>query len=313
MVALVRKTAAKWNADDGWLYAAAVAAFAALAIAPLFLVALRVAEAFGERREVLRALALLIDPIVGRGGVRALVGVVNSADRGSGVSVATAVGAAIALFAGSRLFYAVQRALHAFWGTPARRSPNLATTALSFFGAGVLAVVTIAGLATLIFGSALLLAAFPHAGLHGLAPTVARAGVALAGMLILTPIVAALFRWLPGARFGWRDVWVGALVTSAGFAVAQFAISLYLASVNLPWTYGSAASVVVMLLWCYYSSYLFLLGAEFTFVYADERPSTARARAVTDGSASGPNGEASPAAATSSPNGREPPRSQSLR
>jgi membrane protein len=84
----------------------------------------------------------------------------------------------------------------------------------------------------------------------------------------LAPIVATLFRWLAGDALAWGDLWIGAFTTAIGFAFAQLAIGLYLASVNLPWTYGSAASLIVILLWLYYSSYLFLLGAEFTDVYA---------------------------------------------
>lgn len=273
MSELLRKTFAKWSADDGWLYAAAMAAFAALALAPLFLITLRFAELFGDRGNVIRALALLIDPIVGRGGVRALLGVVATANRGTGSSAASWFAALIALFAGSRLFYALQRALHAIWRTPARSRPTVPMTVLSFFAAGLLSVGAIAGLAGLIFGSSLVLATLPHVSLHGLVPMLVRGAVAVLGMLILTPGVALLFAWLPGNRFAWRDVWTGALVTSGGFAVAQFAISVYLAFVNLPWTYGSAASIVMILLWCYYSAYLFLLGAEFTYVHACERGS----------------------------------------
>jgi len=99
-------------------------------------------------------------------------------------------------------------------------------------------------------------------------PAGVRVGIAILGAVILAPIVAALFKWLPGTDLAWGDVWIGALTTTAGFAIAQFAISIYLRLVNLPWTYGSAASLIVVLLWLYYSSYLFLLGAEFTQVYA---------------------------------------------
>ena len=94
------------------------------------------------------------------------------------------------------------------------------------------------------------------------------AGVAALAAVILAPVVAALFKWLPGTGLAWTDVWIGALTTTVGFAFAQLAIGAYLAYVNLPWTYGSAASVIVVLLWLYYSSYVFLLGAEFTQVYA---------------------------------------------
>jgi membrane protein len=266
---LLRDTYAKWNADDGWLYAAAMAAFAALALAPLLVIALRIAEMFGGEQTVLHALAFIIDPIVGHGGVRALNGVAAHAQEPTGGILPTIVAAGIALFGGSRLFYALQRALHLMWNTPAVRRTGAASTVAAFLAAAILAVIVMAGMTVLIFGSAAFVAAAHSAGVHGaLASVGARVGIAVLGALLLAPIVATLFRWLAGDALAWGDLWIGAFTTAIGFAFAQLAIGLYLASVNLPWTYGSAASLIVILLWLYYSSYLFLLGAEFTDVYA---------------------------------------------
>ncbi len=277
---LVRSTYAKWNADDGWLFAAAMAAFAALALAPLLVISLRVAEAFGGHALAVHGLALAVTPVVGHGAVRSLQSVAGNARDASNGVLMTALSVAIALFAGSRLFYAVQRALHVMWDTPQRRSASLATTAASFLAAGVLSICVIAGMTALIFGSAAFSGLVHAAGARGaLAIAGVHTGVAVMSALLLAPVVAALFKWLPGTQLAWGDVWIGALTTSFGFALAQFAIAFYLASVNLAWTYGSAASVVVVLLWLYYSSYLFLLGAEFTLVYARERGSLRRAAA----------------------------------
>ena len=269
---LVRETYAQWSRDDGWLYAAAMAAFAALALAPLLVIALHVAETFGDEKAVLHGLALVFDPIVGHGGVRALNGVISSQARSPhGAALATIVSIVIALFAGSRLFYALQRALHAMWNTPIEHRNGLMHTFVSFIAAGALSVCVIGGMTAIVFGSAAFEAAIHAAGARGVAATIGtHLGVGLIGALILAPIVAALFKWLPGTHLAWTDVWIGALTTAFGFALAQSAIGIYLATENLPWTYGSAASVIVVLLWLYYSSYLFLLGAEFTHVYARE-------------------------------------------
>jgi membrane protein len=256
-----------------------MAAFGALALAPLLVIALRVAEALGGERTALHALALVIDPIVGHGGVRALRGTESLHGRGSG-TLTLILSVVIALFAGSRLFYALQRALHAMWETPVRRAATPLTTVASFLGAAVLSVCAIGATTAVIFGSAAATVAVHDAGVHGpLAAAAIRVAIVISGAAILLPVVAVLFRWLPGADLHWGDVWIGALTTTVGFAVAQFAIGTYLAYVNLPWTYGSAASVIVVLLWLYYSSYLFLLGAEFTAVYAREVGSLRGSRA----------------------------------
>jgi membrane protein len=269
---LVRETYAQWSRDDGWLYAAAMAAFAALALAPLLIIALHVAESFGDERAVLHGLALVIDPIVGHGGVHALNGVISSQARSPhGGALTTAVSVVIALFAGSRLFYALQRALHAMWDTPIEHRSGLIHTVVAFLAAGALSVCVIGAMTAIVFGCAAFEAALHAAGASGAFATIGiHLGVGILGAMILAPVVAVLFKWLPGTHLAWTDVWIGALTTAAGFAVAQSAIGIYLATENLPWTYGSAASIIVVLLWLYYSSYLFLLGAEFTHVYAHE-------------------------------------------
>jgi membrane protein len=269
---LGRTTMAEWGTDDGWLYAAAMAAFAALALAPLLVITLRVAETFGGEAPVAHALALIVDPIVGHGGVRVLDDVAGHgrAPAGNGV-LATILACVIAMFSGTRLFYALQRALHAMWDTPMHRGGSLTTTLAAFLAAGVLSACVVAGMTAVIFGTAVFAAAASELGFRGVAASIGvRLGVAVVGALVLAPVVAVLFRWLPGAALTWGDVWIGALTTAAGFALAQVGIGIYLAYVNLPWTYGSAASLIVILLWLYYSSYLFLLGAEFTQVYARE-------------------------------------------
>jgi len=269
---LIRETFAQWGRDDGWLYAAAMAAFAALALAPLLVIVLHVAERVGDERVVLHGLALVIDPIVGHGGVRALNGIVATQARSAhGGALTTIVSVVIAVFAGSRLFYALQRALHAMWKTPMRHAGGWMMTVVSFLAAAVLSVAVIAALTAIVFGSAAFAAAARAAGASGVVTTIGiHVGVGILGALFLAPIVAALFKWLPGTHLAWSDVWIGALTTALGFGLAQSAIGIYLATVNLPWTYGSAASIIVVLLWLYYSAYLFLLGAEFTHVYANE-------------------------------------------
>ena len=267
---MARATYATWSARDGWLYAGAMAAFAALALAPLLVITLRVGEAIGGRGAALHALAILITPIAGHGAVRSLEGVATTAQRG-GSTLATVLSVLIALFAGSRLFYAMQRALHRIWETPLHRHASLPVTVLSFVAAGAISVFTIAALTAIVFGSSVAAAILHAAGAQGeVAAFGVRVGATALGAVVFAPLVAALFKWLPGTELAWSDVWIGALVTTAGFALAQAAIAAYLARMNLPWTYGSAASVVVVLLWLYYSSYLFLLGAQFTEVYARE-------------------------------------------
>jgi membrane protein len=85
---------------------------------------------------------------------------------------------------------------------------------------------------------------------------------------LMTVVFAMIYKFMPTARIGWRDVWVGAAVTAALFAVGKFAIGLYLGRASIGSAFGAAGSLVVVMVWVYYSAQIFLLGAEFTRVYA---------------------------------------------
>jgi membrane protein len=245
-----------------------MAAFAALALAPLFVITLRVSEIVGGRAAVVHALAIVITPVAGHGAVRSLEATTTQQN---GSTIATVLSVLIAVFAGSRLFYAMQRALHRIWHTPVHNAASVTVTILSIIAAGAIAVFTIGALTLIVFGSAVLATVLHGAGAQGAVAAVGvRLGAAALGAVVFAPLVAALFKWLPGTALSWGDVWVGALVTTAGFVLAQAVIAVYLVRMNLPWTYGSAASLIVVLLWLYYSSYLFLLGAQFTEVFSRE-------------------------------------------
>jgi membrane protein len=80
-----------------------------------------------------------------------------------------------------------------------------------------------------------------------------------------------MFKWLPDTRVEWRDVWLGAVLTAALFEAGKFLIGYYVGKLALQSTYGAAASLVMLLIWVYYSAQIVLFGAEFTHVYARRR------------------------------------------
>jgi membrane protein len=91
-------------------------------------------------------------------------------------------------------------------------------------------------------------------------------GVSLA---VITALFALMFKYMPDAKIAWSDVWIGAAITALLFTVGKLLIGLYLGNASVTSTYGAAGSLVVLLLWMYYSAQIFFLGAEFTQVYAN--------------------------------------------
>ena len=88
-------------------------------------------------------------------------------------------------------------------------------------------------------------------------------------LAVITLLFAMIFKFLPDARIAWHDVWIGAFITAALFTVGKFALGLYLGKSGVASSYGAAGSLIVLLLWVYYSSQIRFLGAEFTQVYAN--------------------------------------------
>jgi membrane protein len=100
----------------------------------------------------------------------------------------------------------------------------------------------------------------------------------------ITVLFAMLYKWLPNVQIAWKDVWMSAFITAIMFSAGRFAIGLYLGRSAISSAYGAAGTLVVLLLWLYYSAQVFLLGAEFTCLYATHR---ARCRSLAH-SGSGP-------------------------
>jgi membrane protein len=107
--------------------------------------------------------------------------------------------------------------------------------------------------------------------LSGITPGVSvllRIGNFLLSLAVITVLFAAIFMYLPDARIRWKDVWVGALFTAVLFSIGRYLIGLYMGQTTLASTYGAAGSLVILLLWVFYSAQIVLFGAEFTHAYA---------------------------------------------
>jgi membrane protein len=201
------------------------------------------------------------------------------------------------------VFGELQNALDRIWRAPARQQSsgwwNLLRSRLMSFG-------MILGIAFLLMVSLVVSALLSALGkFWGAAfeewEAVAHVLDILASFAIVTVLFAMIYKIIPRVRIRWRDVWIGAAVTSALFAVGKFLIGLYLGKSSVASAFGAAGSLAVMMVWVYYSAQIFLLGAEFTWVYAhaygsrrgNPRP-VARVRRRADAPAAPPAAPANP-------------------
>ena len=270
LAALLRAAAQNWVSDYAQSMGAALAFYTMFSIAPLLLIVIAVAGlVFGE--EAARGeIYYQLQGMLGSHGASAVQGLLEEAGRSSESVLATALGSALLFVGATSVFAELQDALDRIWRVP-QRAPRSGLWTL--IRARMLSFGMILGLGFLLIVSLALSAALAAVG-HWWDPqsvgwlTVANAIEVSLNIVFLTVIFAMIYKVMPRAGVAWRDVWVGAAFTSLLFLAGKFLIGVYIGRSGITTLFGAAASLVVVLLWVYYSAQIFLFGAEFTWVYS---------------------------------------------
>lgn len=275
---IVRRTLADFSRDDCPQMAAALAYYTLFSLPPLLVLVLFIAGAVAQPGAIEGRMASQMASVVGPEATRQierLIAGANARLAGGGGVVPTLLGVAALAFGASGAFTQLQRALNRAWEVaPAPAGSRLARVRsvllkrlLSFgmiLGTGFLLLVSL-GVSALLS----MLGTEIERVLPGELPLHASHALDLGiSLFVITLLVAAIFKVLPDARVAWRDVWVGAAATSVLFVLGKFAIGFYLGRSDLGEVFGAAGSLVMVLAWIYFSALLFLLGAEFTQVWA---------------------------------------------
>lgn len=267
---LLKAAASAWIDDYAPSMGAALAFYTLFSIAPLLLIVISVAGlVFGEqaaRGEIIDQLSMLF----GRDSAEAIESLLQSVNRPKAGIIGTLVGLVTLLIGATTVFGELQDALDRIWRAPSRPKGG---GAWGLVRARLLSLGMVLGIGFLLIVSLIVSAALAALD-KWWAPWFGEIAV-LAGALnffisfaLITTVFAMIYKWMPRVKVVWRDVWTGAAITSMLFTVGKTVIGLYIGSSGVASTYGAAASLVVLLLWVYYSAQIFLLGAEFTWVYA---------------------------------------------
>ena len=260
-----------WLDDYGPSMGAALAYYTMFSMAPLLLIVIAVAGlAFGEqaaRGEIAAQLSAMMGPA----GAEAVQSLLTSVRQPAQSTAATVLGVALLLLGATTVFGELQDALDRIWRVPARKRTSgwmalLRARMLSFgmiLAIGFLLMVSLVLSATLdtlgrwwgpAFGGWLVLAAWVNA---------------VVGFGLVAVVFALIYKIMPRVRLQWRDVAIGALVTATLFSLGKALIGLYIGRSGIATAFGAAGSLVLVLVWVYYSAQIFLLGAEFTWVFAN--------------------------------------------
>jgi membrane protein len=259
---------ASWSEDKAPRLGAALAYYTVFSLAPLLVIAVGIAGVFFGEEAARGQIVDQIRGLVGDQGAQAVETMVEHAGRQktSGV-VATAIGLAMLLFGASGVFGELQDSLNTIWGVKPRPGRGLLGVIKDRFASFTMVI----GIAFLLLVSLILSAALAALGPRlggGTAEGAMHIVNGLVSFGVITVLFAAMYKYVPDVQIQWRDVWVGAAVTSLLFTLGKFAIGLYLGKSSVASAYGAAGSLVILLIWVYYSAQILFFGAEFTKVYA---------------------------------------------
>ena len=267
-IGLLKDTFAQWQEDKASRLAAALAYYTAFSVAPLLLIAIVIAGlVFGDEAAQGQVFGQL-EGLVGSEGAGVLETAVRNSQQQGASAISAIVGIAALVWSASNVFAQLQDALNAIWEVaPNPRAGILATVKRRFFSMTMVLGVGFLLLVSLVLSSALAALGRVFAGLPG--STVVWEGVNFAvSFAVITLLFAAIYKVLPDVKVAWGDVWIGAAMTAVLFVIGKLLIGLYLGNASVGSTYGAAGSLLVVLVWVYYSAQLLFFGAEFTQVYA---------------------------------------------
>jgi len=274
---LIRQSVEAWVNDYAPSMGAALAYYTLFSIAPLLIIAIAVAGlAFGQdaaRGEIVDQ----IQDLIGREGAIAVQGLLKSTSEPAQDIVAMVVSLITLVIGATTVFGELQSDLDRIWRVPAPAKESglwtlLRTRLLSFglvLGLGFLLVVSLVVSAVIAA-----IGKWSNGFFEGWEPILNVLNLSLS-FIITSLLLATIYKLMPRARIAWRDVWLGAAVTALLFEIGKLLIGLYLGKTSVASSFGAAGSLVVLLVWVYFSAQIFLLGAELTRVYAYELGSKA--------------------------------------
>jgi membrane protein len=269
---LIKMSVVSWRKDHASSMGAALAYYTLFSIAPVLIIVIAVAGFFFGPEAARGEIVTQLRGLLGEDGATAVQGLLESASEPEEGLFATISSIALLLLGATTVFAELQSDLDRIWRAEAAKSIS---GLWSFLRARLLSFGMVLALAFLLLVSLVLSAALAALGnwwggwFEGWAILLEVLNF-IASFAITMGLFALIYKLLPRADIAWHDVWIGAAVTALLFAIGKFLIGLYIGRSGIASGFGAAGSFVVLLVWVYYSTQIFLLGAEFTWVYAHE-------------------------------------------
>ena len=266
---VLKETYQEWSEDQAARLAAALAYYTAFSIAPLLLLVISIAGLVFGREAAQGQVFAQLQGLLGPDAASAIQeGIANSDNTGAG-TLSVIIGLATLIWSASNVFSQLQDALNTIWEVKADPDAGIVATIRRRF----LSMTMVLGIGFLLLVSLMLSAGLSAVGafFSGLLPGGAIVWQAVNFVLsfaVVALLFAAIYKVLPDVTIAWSDVWIGAGVTALLFTIGKLLIGLYLGHASVGSTFGAAGSLLVFLVWVYYSAQILFFGAEFTQVFA---------------------------------------------
>src|SRR5258708_5892148 len=264
---VLKEAAANWSNHKDARQGAALAYYSVFSLGPIIVIAIAVAGLLFGHDAVTSQVMSSIRELLGDTGAKAVEAMLAGASRPAAGVLATILGIGALLFATIGVGVQLKDALNVVWDVEESEESGLWHFARNY----VLSFAAVLTLGFLLLVSLLVSAGLAAAGKYAatyLPEAVLHVGSMLISFVVVMALFAMMFKWLPDIPVGWRDVWPGAFLTALFFEIGKTAIGFYIGKQGLESTYGAAASIVVVLIWVYYTSQIILMGAEVTHSYA---------------------------------------------
>lgn len=264
---ILSQTFSAWNEHEAPRLGAALAFYTILSLAPLVILVIAiVALIFGDSTAQNQLLGQA-ESMIGHEGSAVVKGMIEHAQKPATGTFASIIGVITLLFGASGVFGELRSALNEMWDVQSQSEGGVwGTIKRRFFSFGMVLAVGFLLLVSLVISTALAMLGKFFGGflpMPEFALSAINFVVSLAGIAVL---FALIFRYVPGTKIAWKNVCIGATITALLFTIGKFLIGLYLGKASVGSAYGAAGSLVVVIVWVYYSAMIFLFGAEFTHV-----------------------------------------------
>ncbi|MGY6558208.1 MAG: YihY/virulence factor BrkB family protein [Nitritalea sp.] len=261
-----------FTSSDSMTFAGSTAFYTIFSLPALLIILLNIGSAFFSESEIRDEIVLQVSDLAGEESAATLVSIMDNFELADGTGISSLVAILVLAFSATTVFVSLQGALNHIWHIRPKPQKEILKFVINrLLSFSMVASIGFILLVSLVIDAAVVvlfnyLDEFMDLGFIYMASIVHFIVV----QLLLVVVFALMYKILPDAKVRWRDTWMGAFVTMLLFALGKYLISVYMGSSDLGSTYGAAGSLVILLVWVYYSVVIFLFGAQITYYIAEK-------------------------------------------